>query len=85
MLIVFSPIFMADTKTIFCNNFEVCLRLFFRNLEGHKVCFWGMFSQKVVSSQFKDKTFLENHDAEFFYHPQILRSCHPEVFFKKCI
>ena len=37
MPIVFLPIFVADTKTIFGCDFGVHLRLFLQTLEGHKI------------------------------------------------
>ena len=59
----------------------------FQSLEGHKIEKF-VFAEKVVFSQkgvhnSKNKMFFGNHEAEFFYHPLIFRSCRPEEFFKK--
>ena len=73
MLVVFPPIFVADTKTVFGYDLGVPLRLFFFKIWRViklKNLLTGMFPQEVVHN-LRTKRFFENHEAIFFYHHQI--------------
>ena len=59
MLTVFSPIFVADTKTIFGYNFRVPLRLVFQNLEGHKI-------EKFVFGEYFPKKYFRIQERDVF-------------------
>ena len=83
MLVVFPPIFVADTKTVFGYDLGAHLRFFFFNLEGHKIEKFA-FGNVFPRSSSQTRRFSEKHEAIFFYHHQISEALVRRSSFKKC-